>query len=490
MTSRAFVLSGVLLAAAIPAAAQSPGTFEIGGFGRYTKYDDTLSFEDKAGGGGTLGIFVIRNLAIEAEGAYTKTSRPGLADVENTPIRGRLTYHIPLGGYASAIRIGAGYVHDRYAKDADFSEDGVTGLVGLRVGLGEKFALQVDGTIDYGPSPDDFPDAPDKYSNFGVQGGAVLLFGNSYDKDKDGLKDNVDRCPGTPTGESVDASGCSASQRDTDSDSVKDSADRCANTPAGAKVDAEGCSEGQKDKDNDGLIDNLDKCPGTPAGEQVDAQGCGASQRDEDADGVKDNVDKCPATPAGAQVDADGCAPDQRDADADGVTDNLDQCANTPAGQPVDARGCSRDSDADGVPDGVDKCPSTPNGQAVDETGCPKLFEGATKTVILQGVTFATGKTALSEEDKVILVDVARQLAASPEVRVQVTGHTDNTGSRATNMRLSKGRAQSVEKFLEANGVSPAQVTSAGVGPDKPVASNKTAEGRAQNRRVELNRIN
>ena len=385
MTSRAFVLSGVLLAAAIPAAAQSPGTFEIGGFGRYTKYDDTLSFEDKAGGGGTLGIFVIRNLAIEAEGAYTKTSRPGLADVENTPIRGRLTYHIPLGGYASAIRIGAGYVHDRYAKDADFSEDGVTGLVGLRVGLGEKFALQVDGTIDYGPSPDDFPDAPDNYSNFGVQGGAVLLFGNSYDKDKDGLKDNVDRCPGTPTGESVDASGCSASQRDTDSDSVKDSADRCANTPAGAKVDAEGCSEGQKDKDNDGLIDNLDKCPGTPAGEQVDAQGCGASQRDEDADGVKDNVDKCPATPAGAQVDADGCAPDQRDADADGVTDNLDQCANTPAGQPVDARGCSRDSDADGVPDGVDKCPGTPNGQAVDETGCPKLFEGATKTVILHG---------------------------------------------------------------------------------------------------------
>ena len=113
MTSRAFVLSGVLLAAAIPAAAQSPGTFEIGGFGRYTKYDDTLSLDDKAGGGGTLGIFVIRNLAIEAEGAYTKTSTaPASADVENTPIRGRLTYHIPLGGYASAIRIGAGYVHD------------------------------------------------------------------------------------------------------------------------------------------------------------------------------------------------------------------------------------------------------------------------------------------------------------------------------------------------------------------------------------------
>jgi outer membrane protein OmpA-like peptidoglycan-associated protein len=490
MTSRALVLLGALLVGTMPAAAQSPGTFEIGGFGRYTKYDDTLSFEDKAGGGGTLGIFVIRNLAIEAEGAYTKTSRPGLDDVENTPIRGRLTYHIPLGGYASAIRIGAGYVHDRYAKDADFSEDGVTGLVGLRVGLGEKFALQVDGTIDYGPSPDDFPDAPDNYSNFGVQGGIVLLFGNSYDKDKDGLKDNVDRCQGTPAGESVDASGCSASQRDTDSDGVKDSADRCANTPAGEKVDAEGCSPGQKDNDADGVIDNIDKCPGTPAGEQVDQSGCGPSQRDEDGDGVKDIADKCPATPAGAQVDADGCAPDQRDADADGVTDNLDQCPDTPAGSPVDTRGCPRDSDADGVPDGVDKCPSTPTGQAVDETGCPKLFEGAKKTVILQGVTFATGKSELTEDDKVILVDVARSLSANPSVRVQVGGHTDNTGSRTTNMRLSKARAQTVEKFLEANGVSPAQVTSAGFGPDTPVASNKTAEGRAMNRRVELKRLN
>jgi len=491
MTLRAYVLLGALLTASIPAAAQSPGTFEIGGFGRYTKYDDTLSLEDKAGGGGTLGIFVIRNLAIEAEGAYTKTNGlGGLSDVENTPIRGRLTYHIPLGGYASAIRIGAGYVYDRYGKDADFHEDGVTGLVGLRVGLGEKFALQVDGTIDYGPSPDVPGAAIDNYSNFGVQGGAVLLFGNSYDKDKDGVKDKVDRCPGTPAGESIDAAGCSASQRDTDSDGVHDSADRCANTPAGEKVDAEGCSPGQKDNDADGVIDNIDKCPGTPAGEQVNAEGCGPSQLDEDGDGVKDIADKCPGTPAGAQVDADGCAPDQRDADADGVTDNLDQCPNTPAGQPVDARGCPRDSDADGVPDGVDQCPSTPNGQAVDETGCPKLFEGAKKTVILQGVTFATGSAVLTDEGKVVLVDVAHSLSANPSVRVQVSGHTDNTGSRATNMRLSKARAQAVEKFLEANGVSPAQTTSAGYGPDKPIASNKTAAGRAKNRRVELIRLN
>jgi OOP family OmpA-OmpF porin len=84
---------------------------------------------------------------------------------------------------------------------------------------------------------------------------------------------------------------------------------------------------------------------------------------------------------------------------------------------------------------------------------------------------------------------VAASLAARPDVRVEVQGHTDNTGSRAVNMRLSKARADAVEKFLEANGVSPSQLTVKGYGPDKPIASNKTKDGRAQNRRVELDQI-
>jgi outer membrane protein OmpA-like peptidoglycan-associated protein len=454
------LLAVLLTLAARSAPAQTPGTFEIGGFGRYTWFDDTLSLDDKAGGGGTLGIFVIRNLALEAEGAYTTTSDASGADVSNEPIRGRLTYHIPLGGYASAIRIGAGYVRNMYRKDVEFDDDGATGVLGLRWGLGEKFALQVDGTIDYVPSPDEARvPTPDDYMNLGVQAGAVLLFGNSYDKDKDGVKDKVDQCPGTPAGEAVDASGCGASQRDSDRDGVKDNADKCPNTASGAKVDANGCAPEQLDKDNDGVIDGIDKCLDTPAGEQIDSSGCSASQRDSDGDGVKDNVDKCPETPAGEQVNVDGCGPSQLDSDADGVMDS------------------------------ADKCPNTPTRAAVDENGCPRLFEGEKKSVILQGVTFATGKAELTDDSKAVLIEVARSLVANPGVRVQVGGHTDNTGSRATNMRLSTQRAKAVETFLEANGVSPGQVTSKGFGPDKPIASNKTAEGRAQNRRVELNRI-
>src|SRR5262245_11707570 len=157
MGSRAFSLLGTLAVIATPCVAQTPGTFEIGGFGRWAKFDDTLHLADKFGGGGTLGIFVVKNLAIEAEGAYTKTHTeaplPSAPNVENVPIRGRLVYHVPLGGYASAIRLGAGYVRDMYKKDQDFKDDGITGVLGVRWGLGPKIALQADGTVDYVPSP-------------------------------------------------------------------------------------------------------------------------------------------------------------------------------------------------------------------------------------------------------------------------------------------------------------------------------------------------
>jgi OOP family OmpA-OmpF porin len=223
-------------------------------------------------------------------------------------------------------------------------------------------------------------------------------------------------------------------------------------------VDAEGCSAEQKDVDADGVSDSADKCPATPQGEPVDQSGCSASQRDTDGDGVKDNADKCAETPAGARVDAQGCSPEQLDSDADGVSDALDQCNDTPVGQ------------------------------VVDERGCPKLFEGTARTVILEGVTFSTGKSALTDQSKAILTNVAQSLVANPEVRVEVAGHTDNTGGRRTNMRLSQARANAVRDFLEANGVAADRITAKGYGPDKPVASNRTAEGRAQNRRVELNR--
>jgi OmpA-OmpF porin, OOP family len=493
MSVRMWAASGILLCSvASEAMAQSPGAFEIGGFARAAFFGDTLNLDQQLGGGGWLGFYPFRNLAIEGEASYVNSKLIGTGTrVSNIPLRGRLTYNIPLGDYASAFQIGAGYVRDMYRKDQHFNENGVTALAGLRMGVSDNVGIRLSGTLDYIPSPSQ--NRADHYLNWGIQLGVGLMFNNRSDSDGDGVKDNLDKCPKTPKGEAVDASGCSASQRDTDGDGVKDNLDKCPNTPPGEKVDANGCSAAQLDADGDGVPDGVDKCPGTPKGEPVDASGCSASQRDTDGDGVKDGLDKCPDTPKGEAVDANGCSESQRDEDADGVPDVRDRCPNTPKGEAVDANGCSssqRDDDADGVPNSRDKCPNTPNGQAVDENGCPVLFEGEKKSVVLKGVNFDIGKATLTEDSKLVLKDVATSLAARPDVRVEVQGHTDISGGRALNMRLSKARAQTVEKFLEENGVSPGQLTAKGYGPDKPIASNKTKAGRAQNRRVELVRLN
>jgi OOP family OmpA-OmpF porin len=215
----------------------------------------------------------------------------------------------------------------------------------------------------------------------------------------------------------------------------------------------------------------------------VDASGC---PKDKDGDGVVDASDKCPNTPAGTAVDATGCP---SDADRDGVTDARDICPDTPAGAKVDHFGCALDSDGDGVGDDQDLCPATVAGTTVDAKGCTSLFQ-AGQPLILSGVNFETGKAILLPESMGILDQVAQSLVDNPGVNVEVGGHTDNTGSTATNVRLSQTRANAVRDYLISKGVDGGRITATGYGPEKPVADNATAAGRAANRRVELSRTN
>jgi len=96
----------------------------------------------------------------------------------------------------------------------------------------------------------------------------------------------------------------------------------------------------------------------------------------------------------------------------------------------------------------------------------------------------------LSPNAKTVLdqaaVELNKYLVEVPSLRVEVGGHTDNTGSARTNTRLSAARAASVEKYLESKGIDASRLVSKGYGPDKPVADNTTKEGRTENRRVEL----
>ncbi len=270
--------------------------------------------------------------------------------------------------------------------------------------------------------------------------------------------------------------------KDTDKDGVPDKDDQCPDTPLGCLVDASGCP---LDADNDGICDGLDKCPGTAAGCKVDATGC---PMDADKDGVCDGLDKCADTPKEAKVDASGCP---LDADADGVPDYKDKCADTKKACKVDANGCPMDTDNDGVCDGMDKCAGTPAGAKVDNTGCPisEFIPEPEKPVVLYGVHFESNKSVLTSDSKTILDQVAASLIERPDVKVEIGGHTDSQGSDAHNLKLSNARADAVMQYLISKGVKAGNLTAKGYGETQPIADNKTEEGRAKNRRVELKRV-
>jgi len=146
------------------------------------------------------------------------------------------------------------------------------------------------------------------YNEYSAKLGLAYIFGQKSaapvrkDTDNDGVYDAVDRCPNSPAGTLVDATGCSV---DMDNDGVLNTADQCPNTPAGVKVSSNGCEI--KDTDKDGVLDINDSCPNTLPGTRVNAKGC-AVDLDKDGDGVLDSKDKCLDTPITDKVDADGCS--------------------------------------------------------------------------------------------------------------------------------------------------------------------------------------
>lgn len=177
--------------------------------------------------------------------------------------------------------------------------------------------------------------------------------------------------------------------------------------------------------------------------------------------------------------------PPPADSDNDGVIDPNDKCPNTPAGVKVDAVGCPLDTDGDGVPDYLDKCPGTPKGFKVDAEGC--IIE---QKIVLRGVNFEYDKDQLTAEAKSILDGILPGLVSQPKLTLEIGGHTDSRGSDAYNKGLSQRRANSVVKYLTEKGVSADRMRAVGYGETKPVADNKTEEGRAENRRVEFDVLN
>lgn len=139
------------------------------------------------------------------------------------------------------------------------------------------------------------------------------------------------------------------------------------------------------------------------------------------------------------------------------------------------------DSDGDGVMDGQDLCANTPKGFEVNRQGC--IVE---QTVILRTVNFEYKSDLLTGPAKDSLDHVATALISQPDLNVQIGGHTDSVGPADYNERLSSRRARSVRHYLISKGVDARNLQAAGFGESKPIASNDTAAGRTENRRVDF----
>lgn len=214
-----------------------------------------------------------------------------------------------------------------------------------------------------------------------------------------------------------------------------------------------------------------------------------APEPDRDGDGIPDSIDQCPDTPEDLDgyQDGDGCPEPDPDSDGDGVPDHIDGCKDVPG--PGEYDGCP-DRDGDQIPDNVDKCPDEPG--APETEGCPvpedeQVTLESDRIRIKGNILFETAQAVIQHQSFKMLDDVAKVLRDHPEVGpVLIEGHTDNRGSRAFNMDLSKRRAKAVEDYLVKAGIDRKRLRSAGFGFDKPVATNDTPLGRAKNRRTEF----
>jgi outer membrane protein OmpA-like peptidoglycan-associated protein len=318
------------------------------------------------------------------------------------------------------------------------------------------------------------------------------------DRDHDGIPDVRDKCPDRPEDHDgfEDEDGCP--DPDNDHDNIPDEDDQCPNEPEDKDnfQDEDGCPD--LDNDHDGVPDAQDMCPDDPEDRDGFEDDDGCPDLDNDKDGIPDALDVCPDAPEDIDgfEDQDGC-PDL-DNDQDGLPDLNDQCPNFPEDKDgvQDDDGCAEDNDNDGIPDNLDKCPNEPetyNGFE-DEDGCPDVTKSKSlvqitddKIEIKETIYFKAGNAVIEVRSHEILGQVASVMRNFKRVtKLRIEGHTDNTGDRKKNLRLSQDRANAVRKYLVDRGIDAKRLEAVGRGPDRPIASNKTASGRDKNRRVEF----
>ncbi|MCD6433426.1 MAG: OmpA family protein [Sulfurimonas sp.] len=173
-------------------------------------------------------------------------------------------------------------------------------------------------------------------------------------------------------------------------------------------------------------------------------------------------------------------APIDGDDDNDGILNSVDKCPTTEAGKSVNAEGCfiDGDDDNDGVLNSIDKCPNTPKEVTkVDADGCI--------TEVNLHINFENASYDVDEQSHANIQRFVDFLKATPHYSAEIVGYTDSVGRESSNQKLSQNRANTVKDMIIERGVSENRVSATGMGEANPIETNDTAEGRAQNRRIE-----
>jgi outer membrane protein OmpA-like peptidoglycan-associated protein len=342
------------------------------------------------------------------------------------------------------------------------------GGLGLQIRLDDRISLEASGGFNY--TLNDELNAvvakkKDAYWNFLV-GLTVSGESGDADPDQDGLTNREEKQLGTnPHNADTDGDGLS------DGDEVK----KYGTNPLKADSDGDGLGDGDElmkhrtdpmkaDTDGDGLND----------GDEVTKHKTDPLKGDTDGDGLNDGDEVLQYKTDPLKTDTDGDGLKDGDEVTKYRTDPLKE--DTDGGTVNDGAEIARGSDplnrADDVPPKKEEL---------------KIEVG--KAIVLEGVVFATGKADITAQSEEILDKAFNTLMQNPEVLVEIQGHTDNVGSRALNMRLSQARADAVKTWLVRKGIAADRIMARGFGPDRPVASNTTPEGRQKNRRIEFFRL-
>ena len=338
-----------------------------------------------------------------------------------------VSYNLPeflsVGNMEPFLEAGTGYTW--FGKERSHT---LNGGAGVNIPLSETVSIKVSSNYKHA-----FNDMQSLKAHFQHNVGVAVNFGGK-DSDRDGVYDQYDDCPNQP------------------------------GLPA-----FNGCP----DNDGDGIENSKDACPDVAG--LAEFGGC----PDSDGDGVPDTQDAC-VNEAGSK-EMNGCP----DSDGDGVSDNIDTCSDV-AG-PAANNGCPwPDTDGDGVLDKDDKCPNTEG--LTTYNGCPVPTKEIMEQLNAVGamIPFQLNKAELGSRVKDMLGDVLGVMNNYPKIPFMIEGHTDSSGPKAFNQKLSEMRAMSVKEYLVDNGITSSRLMTVGYGEDKPAVSNSTRKGRIKNRRVEF----